>query len=234
MALGPFSAGNHAKQGTGQAPSSRHVRFGALTRLLYATAAGLGVGLLMQNYSRTIALLGGWNAAGIVLLGLSWITIGRASAEVTECRAGTEDPGRSVVYFLVLVASTISFFAAVALSREAKTLSPDSAQRLSLLCLATVAVSWALLHTAFTLRYGHLFYRDDAEGVGGVDFPGKTKPSYFDFAYFSFTIGMCFQTSDVCVTSPQIRRTVLLHAVISFAYNTAILAFVLNLVLGQV
>ena len=62
------------------------------------------------------------------------------------------------------------------------------------------------------------------------ELPGKEPPSYFDFAYFAFTIGMCFQVSDVCVTSRQIRRAVLLHAVISFAYNSVILAFVLNLV----
>jgi uncharacterized membrane protein len=63
-----------------------------------------------------------------------------------------------------------------------------------------------------------------------VDFPGKHPPTYFDFAYFAFTIGKCFQVSDVCVSSAQIRRAVLLHAVMSFAYNSIILAFVLNLV----
>jgi uncharacterized membrane protein len=95
-----------------------------------------------------------------------------------------------------------------------------------------VAICWALTHTAFALRYAHLYYREDAEGVGGVDFPGKGAPTYFDFAYLAFTIGMCFQVSDSAVTSPQIRRAVLLHALLSFVYNTAILAFVLNLVFG--
>ncbi len=95
-----------------------------------------------------------------------------------------------------------------------------------------MALSWALTHTAFTLRYAHLYYREDAEGVGGVEFPGGARPSYFDFAYFAFTIGMCFQVSDVAVSSPQIRRAVLLHATLSFLYNTAILAFVLNLAFG--
>jgi uncharacterized membrane protein len=189
--------------------------------------------MLFRSDGETYALFGGWNAAGLVLLGLSWINIWRATPELTARRARAEDPGRTVVYILVLVASTISFFAAIALSRQAKTLAPDAARSLGWICLATVAISWALLHTAFTLRYGHLYYREDNEGVGGVDFPGQLKPSYFDFAYFAFTIGMCFQTSDVCVSSPQIRRAVLMHAVIAFAYNTAILAFVLNFVLGQ-
>ena len=81
-------------------------------------------------------------------------------------------------------------------------------------------------------RYAHLYYREDAEGVGGVTFPGEHPPTYSDFAYFAFTVGMCFQVSDACVTSPQIRRTVLAHAVVSFVYNSVILAFVLNLVFG--
>src|SRR5437016_2847003 len=71
-----------------------------------------------------------------------------------------------------------------------------------------------------------------ARGVGGVNFPGRSAPGYLDFAYLAFTVGMCFQVSDVTVSSPQIRHAVLLHAVLSFVYNTAILAFVLNLVFG--
>ena len=63
--------------------------------------------------------------------------------------------------------------------------------------------------------------------------PGDTLPTYFDFAYFAFTIGMTFQVSDICVTSHQIRRAVLVHALISFAYNSVVLAFVLNLVFGM-
>jgi uncharacterized membrane protein len=96
--------------------------------------------------------------------------------------------------------------------------------------LIAVISAWFLTHTAFTLRYAHLYYRDDEEGVGGLSLPGDAAPAYLDFAYFAFTIGMCFQVSDVQVTSPQIRRTVLLHATMSFAYNTVIVAFVLNLI----
>jgi uncharacterized membrane protein len=215
-------------------PAAKDRYVGALARLLYSVASGVFVGFLLKASGETFALLGGFNTAGLVLLLWSWIRIWRATPESTAQRAGAEDPGRSVVYVLILIASTVSFFAAIALSREAKTLPPETARQLCWLCLATVAVSWGLLHTAFTLRYAHLYYREDSEGVGGVDFPGKGTPSYFDFAYFAFTIGMCFQTSDVCISSAQIRRAALLHAVISFAYNTAILAFVLNFVLSQV
>jgi len=82
------------------------------------------------------------------------------------------------------------------------------------------------------LRYAHLYYRGDREGTGGLEFPGKREPDDLDFAYFAFTIGMCYQTSDVTISSYAIRRTVLVHAIISFAYNTAILALALNLIFG--
>jgi uncharacterized membrane protein len=201
--------------------------------VLAATLAGLFAGASAWEEGRSFALLVGWNAASVVLLVLAWLMIAGASPEETEQLAGTEDPGRTLIYVVVLVTSSVSLLAALVLSRD-KTLPPEVAHRLSPLCLATVAIAWGLTHTAFTLRYARLYYRADAEGIGGVEFPDKQRPSYFDFAYFAFTIGMCFQTSDVCIASPQIRRAVLLHALISFTYNTAILAFVLNLVFGSV
>ncbi len=187
-------------------------------------------------YWRNVPLAGliGWNAAGATLLALAWVLIATADEKTTEERAGTEDPGRTRVYVIVLVASVVSLLAALLVTRNVASLPPAEAVMAEVLCLVTVALAWGLTHTAFTLRYAHLYYRDDGGGVGGVDFPGKCTPSYFDFAYFAFTIGMCFQTSDVCISTTQIRRAVLLHAIISFGYNTAIIAFVLNLVFAKV
>ncbi len=133
---------------------------------------------------------------------------------------------------LVVLSSAASLLSSTALVRKAKLVAGPRGDALVLLCLATVALSWALTHTAFTLRYAHLYYREDDEGVGGLEMPGGQRPAYFDFAYLAFTVGMCFQVSDVTVASPQIRRALLLHALLSFVYNTAILAFVLNLVFG--
>jgi len=172
----------------------------------------------------------GWDAGSLTLLALAWTAIGTADADATQARAGAEDPGRTLVYVIVLLASGVSLLGATAVVRDAHSLGPQIAHAVTALCLATVALAWAMTHTAFTFRYARLYYRADAEGIGGVELPGKEPPTYFDFAYFAFTIGMCFQVSDVCVTSRQIRRAVLLHAVISFAYNSVILAFVLNLV----
>jgi len=189
---------------------------------------------LSSRFSATLAVLGGWDVGGTALLALAWMVITRCDHDETRERAGSEDPGRTAVYLLVTLASLVSLVAAVILPREARSLvDPLERQLLVALCLFTVGLSWAITHTSYTLRYAHLVYREDDEGVGGAEFPGRAPPTYFDFAYFAFTVGMCFQVSDVSVTSPQLRRAVLAHAVLSFGYNTVILAFALNLVFGS-
>ncbi len=205
----------------------------ALSRVALSFAVALLVALVLGvQASWRLAAFAGWNAFALSLLVLAWITITRNGAAETQRRAAAEDPGRTAVYALVLLTSSSSLISTAALVRRAKSVAGPEGDALVALCLANVALSWALTHTAFALRYAHLYYREDEEGVGGVDFPGKAAPSYFDFAYLAFTIGMCFQVSDAAVPSPQIRRAVLLHATLSFVYNTAILAFVLNLVFG--
>jgi len=100
------------------------------------------------------------------------------------------------------------------------------------MCLFAVASAWTLTHTAYALRYAHVFYRDKGPGSGGLEFPGAPHPDYFDFTFFAFTVGMCFQVSDVTISNSAVRRVVLGHAMLSFAYNTAIIAVVLNLAIG--
>jgi len=207
----------------------------ALARAAISISAGaaVGLGLLIGlRLSWRLAALTAWDAGGLTLLVLAWLTIAMSSAERTRKRAGADDPGRTVVYLIVLLSSGASLLITTALVRRARLIAGSEGDALVALCLANVALCWALTHTAFTLRYAHLYYREDFEGVGGVEFAGGAPPTYFDFAYFAFTVGMCFQVSDTTVTSAQIRRAVLLHATLSFVYNTAILAFVLNLVFG--
>jgi len=206
----------------------------ALFRISFAGVSGALAYALAVRLGSGLPFLMGWNVGGAALLSLAWLLIAGADEKMTEERAGSEDPGRTLVYVVVLLASSVSLVAALQLTRHVASMPPREAAMAEILCLVTVALAWGLTHTAFTLRYAHLFYREDGQGVGGVDFPGTKTPTYFDFAYFAFTIGMCFQTSDVCVSSTQFRRAVLLHAVISFGYNTAIIAFVLNLVFGKV
>ena len=207
----------------------------ALSRASLAVIVSVALGLALffgARLSLRLSAFSAWNAGALSLLVLAWLNIARCSPAATQERAAAEDPGRTAVYVLVLLTCGSSLISAVALVGRAKAIAGPEGDALVALCLANVALCWSLTHTAFTLRYAHLYYREDDEGVGGVEFPGGATPAYFDFAYFAFTIGMCFQVSDMSVSSSQIRRAVLLHATLSFVYNTAILAFVLNLVFG--
>jgi uncharacterized membrane protein len=100
------------------------------------------------------------------------------------------------------------------------------------LCAIGVVAAWALLHTSFALYYAHLYYRS-GQSPGGLVFPGDQDPDAADFAYYAFTVGTTFAASDVSVVSRTMRRKTLIHSVLSFFYNTAILALVFNLVLGD-
>jgi len=103
-----------------------------------------------------------------------------------------------------------------------------------LLTLLTVIFSWTLVHTVFGFRYAHAFYGDSGDpGVqkhaGGLIFPGDQPPDYLDFAYFSFVVGMTCQVSDVQITSRRMRRLTLAQSILSFGFNTIVLALVINI-----
>ena len=93
--------------------------------------------------------------------------------------------------------------------------------------IASVVLSWAMVHVLYTLRYAALYYGPPG---GGIDFPPAELPSYHDFAYVAFTVGMTFQVSDTDLTSPAVRRAVLGHALLSYLFGTGILATTVNLV----
>lgn len=213
----------------------RPIRARALGRSGVAITVATITGLLLSlRFSAVVAILGGWNAGSMALLGLAWSLIRRCDGAKTHTLAGAEDPGRRAVYIVVTFTNVVSLVAAIYLQRQAHTLTNGFEHTLLVvLCLLTVVLSWLVTHTSYTLRYAHLYYREDDEGMGGVEMPGDEKPSYYDFAYFAFTLGMCFQVSDMTITSAQIRRLALGHAMLSFAYNTFILAFTLNLVFSS-
>jgi uncharacterized membrane protein len=206
----------------------------ALPRIAIGAVVGFGTGALLSlRYSFPIALLGGWNAGGLTLLALAWLVIASADPETTGHRAAAEDPGRTAATVVVLLGSLAALVAVTVLVRRPGATAPREQLELVGLCLSTAMVSWTLTHTVFALRYAHLYYRRDLGAAGGVEFPGGGRPRYLDFAYLAFTVGMTFQVSDTAVARPHIRHTVLLHAVLSFLYTSAILAFIINLVAGM-
>jgi uncharacterized membrane protein len=165
---------------------------------------------------------------------LGWIIIARSSAPETQRRAGADDPGHMMLFVIDVGSSLVGLFAAAVVLRWIKGTHPPAAAAWTAVALASIALSWILTHTSYTLRYAKLYYRDPhrPKGSGCLAFPGTEPPADIDFAYFALTIGMCFQTSDVTVETSEARREVLVHALLSFVYNTMIVALALNLVIS--
>ena len=213
---------------------SRHDPRRATLRLVFGIVVGAIGALLAHRHVWEVRLLLGWDAGAFALVALIWFTVLTKDPHETRCRSASADPGRTATWVLVLIASSFSFFASAFALKNLHKTQPPLEPWLLPLCLVSVIVAWSLTHTSYTLRYAHLYYRDDEEGEGGLVFPGDRKPDDFDFAYFAHTVGMCFQVSDVSISSAQIRRAVLGHAMLSFVYNTVILALALNLFFGFV
>jgi uncharacterized membrane protein len=182
-------------------------------------------------------LIAAWDVFALASLGLSWAVIVAAEPRQVRSTARLQDSSRKIIFTLVVTAACASLVAVGFLVGRGRGLPRDLlAGRLALSVLAVVS-AWLLVHTTFALRYAHLYFGEGAEGghashAGGLAFPGEGHPDYADFAYFSFVIGMTSQVSDVAVTSKQLRRLVLIHGILSFGFNTLILALTVNVVSG--
>ena len=177
------------------------------------------------------AILAGWDVAVVIYLVWIWSSVGRLDPGLNAQLAKREDPSTAVAELMVVGAGTALLVAVgFALVRAGQATGGMKAYLITL-GLLSVVLSWTVVHTVYMLRYARAYY---GEPEGGIEFNEEEPPTYIDFAYFSFTVGMCFQVSDVVVTSPAIRRAVLGHAVLSFLYNTVILALALNLFFGFV
>ncbi len=182
----------------------------------------------------SVRIVAAWDAFAVTATALAWTRILYTNARTAEHTAKLDDSSRLVLFLVVIGAALASLFAVGALLIAAKDLSGSSAAGHVILAAGTVVCSWLLVHTFFTLRYAHLFYRHtrgrpaDTPGAG-LDFPDEKHPDFLDFAYFSFVVGMTCQVSDVPITARAIRRTALLHGLLAFVFNTVILALCLNL-----
>jgi uncharacterized membrane protein len=174
-------------------------------------------------------LLVGWDVAVVLYLGLAFQMMAQSDIGHIRSRAVLEDEGRATILALTIAAALASLIAIfVELGGSAGAAGGHREPIHLLLAALTIVLSWAVVHTIFALHYAHDFY-DEVTG-GGLAFPGgETEPDYWDFVYFSFVIGMTSQVSDVGVTSKQVRRTVVVHGVVSFIFNTTLLALTVNL-----
>jgi uncharacterized membrane protein len=195
--------------------------------------------LLRGHLSVLTESIAAWDAFATSGLALTWLTILTTPTSELRRRAKQQDLSRFAIFIFVIMAASAALFAVGFLVRTHRAEIRDHLTAHLLLALATVAYSWALVHTVFSLRYAHIFYGDtddaaDIERAGGLIFPEEEHPDYRDFAYFSFVVGMTCQVSDVQVTSRRLRRLTLLHGMLSFAFNTVILALLINTVSGLV
>lgn len=200
-------------------------------RLVLAVAIGVAASLFAWGEDWLVRLIAGWNGFAAATSVLSWLYIAMRREVRSAEEARIQDYGRTVIFMAVLSAACISLLAVGFLLASGKKEVAGNVW----MAVGTVVNGWFLIHTLFTLRYAHL-YHDDDEATGGlrkgIAFPEEENPDYLDFAYFSFVIGMTAQTSDVNITGKDIRFLALLHGLVSFLFNTAILALGINVVSG--
>jgi uncharacterized membrane protein len=202
----------------------------ARTKLLVCFAAGTAAGVIagVLGTGREAPLIG-WGSLAVVYGVWMWATIFRMDPPATAAHAKAENPGRDLADFVLVGAAVASLIAVGFVLFDAGNQNGATKYVQAALAVASVTVSWILVHTVFTLKYARLYYTDP---VGGIDFNEDESPQYSDFAYLAFTIGMTFQVSDTNLQTKTIRRTALRHALISFPLGTVIIATSINLVAG--
>ena len=200
-------------------------------RLTVATLLGVAVGIFAPAATLTTKFLLGWNVCVWLYLGLTlWLVIRSAASDV-KSTAEVEDENASMVLFTVCIAA-IASLAAIMLELSAGKL--DSGDRLMHYSFTglTVVGSWLMIGVIFSLHYARLFYNNEGPEPA-LRFPeGELNPDYWDFLYFSFTLSVAVQTSDVCIATREMRKAVLVHSLLGFLFNTAVLGFSINIAAG--
>ena len=199
----------------------------ARPRLFLSAALGIVVALLLPSEWRVATrLLVGWDIGLIVYLVFAFVAMGKADTARIRRRAAMLDEDR-VVFLVLTAAAGLASLAAIVAELGVKETGREPAHLA--LAAITIALSWTFTHTIFALHYAHEYYIENRYQDGGLAFPGKEQPDYWDFVYFSLVIGMTSQVSDVAVTAKPIRRTVTWHGVLSFFFNVTLLALTVNI-----
>ena len=206
----------------------------AMRRAVTVLIVGLIVAVVLVPFvTWGLALVAGWDATAVAFLLTTWPIIIRADSSRAPQLAAREDQTEGTARALLLGASVASLvgvgYTLILAGRDSGT------QRVLLIggAVLTVMLSWTVINTVYTLRYADQDFRSRP---GGISFGenGQEQPSYRDFAYVAFTIGMCYQVSDTTLRDPRIRRTALAHAILSYLFGVVIVAGSVNLISGLV
>jgi uncharacterized membrane protein len=214
------------------------VSLGAMSRLAIALGVATVVMIAVRPaLSGHTPVLLGWDAFVLCYLAMGWAVIALTDENLTRERAQRYDPGVHVIFLMVIFAASASFVAIGFMAGEIRDLPVwGRAARLTL-SVTALFLSWLLIHTLFAFHYARLYYflpKGKASHHRGLKFPDDDEPDYLDFAYYSFVVGMTSQVSDVAVLSRPMRRLTLIHGVLSFIYNIAILAMSINIIGGVI
>lgn len=212
--------------GSGRLLSARR----ALISLLTGLAAGVIVGLLATP--RLMPLIA-WTVTVAVILTWVWWISWPEDSEGTQRLAEEENSTRSTDVWLLAAAVASLAIVVVALVQSSGQRDATAVASV-ILSVLSVTLSWALVNTVYAFKYARLYYFDEPD-VGGIDFKQEDPPTYSDFAYLAFTVGMSFAVSETEPTATQTRRVALGHALLSYLFGTGVLAVAINLVtnLGQ-
>ena len=207
----------------------------ALRRAVTVLGVGVAVAVVLaQRAPWELAILCGWDAAATTFLLTAWHVIRRADGDDTRRLATKEDDTRAVGNILLVsicMASLLGIGFALILAGDR-----TGAIRAALIAMAgaTIALSWTMLNTVYALRYADLYYRSATGGIAFDAVDEQIPPSYSDFAYVAFTIGMTYQVSDTSLRDPNIRKTVLAQAALAYVFGVVIVAGAINLIAGLV
>jgi uncharacterized membrane protein len=177
-----------------------------------------------------------WIAYSLSNLILSWFSILSSHPREILKTAALQDASRTFIFIFLVIIASVSLFVVILLLKSTQNLIGQELIIYVLLNFLSVISSWWSVHTVFSFRYAHLYYGSLKNHISGKDtfggllFPNDSEPDYLDFVYFSFIIGMTFQVSDVIITSKHMRRLVWIHSIISFVFNTVILALSINII----
>ena len=205
----------------------------AMRRALTVLVVGLILTVVLLPFvTWGLAVIGGWDAAALTFLLTTWPILIRADSSHTAQLAAREDQTKGSARLLLVGVSVASLIGA---GYELHLAGQQSGAPRVLLVggtVLTVMLSWTVMNTVYTLRYADQHYRFKAGGIAFGAEDGQERPSYRDFAYVAFTIGMTYQVSDTTLRDPLIRRSVLAHAILSYLFGVVIVAGTVNLVSG--
>jgi uncharacterized membrane protein len=205
--------------------------FRARPRLVVSTVVAIAAAVLLPaRFALSSRLLVAWDAGAILYLILTFAMMARSQVADLRRRAATQDEG-AIFILLVTSLAAVASLAAIAIELHGSGgQGPDGKPFRIGLAGVTILCSWLFVHTSFALHYAHEFYGEGRdERIGGLKFPkAGYDPDYWDFLYFAANLGAAAQTSDVMITGQSMRRLVLAHTILSFLFNTTILALAVN------